>query len=630
MKSSPILYTAISAILLLPSITTGADWQSSESTITVDQGWDYADRSFFYFSPQGSPIIPFDIASALEQPSNENMFMDPDFLTSLGMIYWQDEASNPENLPVGLTVDEGRLGDKKYLGMNCSACHVTEIKVGGKTALVDGGVSHFDFWSFMRSLNHSLQNTYSDKVKFDRFTKRLTSDHRETDPVSIRADLRKAMRDIEDWSYRNNASVEPGPGRVDALNVILNQVTAKMIHEPGNARPADAPVSYPFLWDAPYFDVVQYNGAVPNAGAGALGRNIGQVLGVFGRVDIAEGTLPVGYNSSVNVSHLMGLEEKLETLKSPLWSDFADQGLLPALNGDLVSKGRSVYEDNCESCHASFDRDNRGDLAATKLKLLDLPTIGTDPAAALGFSARRVKTGALKGRKIGVVGGDPFCEVSHGNAVLAHMVTAVMLNNYSDDKHILKKSALQIVETSIHSKISHLGKSIRSFFGFDTEGSEHTPDYVTVVKNLSDKGYTREKIIKELDRISDDKSILFDELVADTLDFQGDDQACMATVETAQYRARPLNGVWATGPFLHNGSVKSLEELLKPTPERAKSFVVGNGDFDPVAIGFEPDSEGNGFIFDTSVPGNSNAGHEYGTKLSATDKAALLEYLKSL
>ena len=154
------LISACSIIVGLSAGSLLAENYSSDNVLTVDQGWDYADRAFFYFSPQGSPLIPFDFAQALEQPITDGLFLDPEFLKDLGMIYWDDPKANPNSLPIGLTVDTGRMPNETYLGMNCSACHVTEIKVGNKTALIDGGVSHFDFWTFMGSLNSSLKNTY--------------------------------------------------------------------------------------------------------------------------------------------------------------------------------------------------------------------------------------------------------------------------------------------------------------------------------------------------------------------------------------------------------------------------------------------------------------------------------------
>ncbi len=97
------------------------------------------------------------------------------------------------------------------------------------------------------------------------------------------------------------------------------------------------------------------------------------------------------------------------------------------------------------------------------------------------------------------------------------------------------------------------------------------------------------------------------------------------------YRARPLNGVWAIAPYLHNGSVPNLHALLMPPKARPKIFYVGSYEFDPVNVGFDSASPvENGFLLDTAKPGNRNTGHEYGTGLSEEDRMALIEFLKTL
>jgi hypothetical protein len=97
------------------------------------------------------------------------------------------------------------------------------------------------------------------------------------------------------------------------------------------------------------------------------------------------------------------------------------------------------------------------------------------------------------------------------------------------------------------------------------------------------------------------------------------------------YRARPLNGLWAAPPYLHNGSVPSLYELLLPPGQRSRTFYVGSWEFDPHSVGLQMGSPFPGaFLFDTRLPGNSNAGHNYGTDLNEREKAALIEYIKTL
>ena len=97
------------------------------------------------------------------------------------------------------------------------------------------------------------------------------------------------------------------------------------------------------------------------------------------------------------------------------------------------------------------------------------------------------------------------------------------------------------------------------------------------------------------------------------------------------YKGRPLDGIWATGPYLHNGSVANLYEVLLPAEERMKQFYVGSRNFDPKHVGFENKKGPDTFLFDTSKPGNSNAGHIYGnSRFTEEEREQLVEYMKSL
>ncbi|MCY1286813.1 hypothetical protein D9M70_357920 [compost metagenome] len=110
--------------------------------------------------------------------------------------------------------------------------------------------------------------------------------------------------------------------------------------------------------------------------------------------------------------------------------------------------------------------------------------------------------------------------------------------------------------------------------------------------------------------------------------------------EKRGYKARPLDGIWATPPFLHNGSVPNLFQLLSPLGERAKQFWVGNHEYDPQFAGYRTEEFAGGFLFDTSTTGNSNQGHEFrdgcrsqgviGRGLQPHERLALIEYLKVL
>ncbi len=104
------------------------------------------------------------------------------------------------------------------------------------------------------------------------------------------------------------------------------------------------------------------------------------------------------------------------------------------------------------------------------------------------------------------------------------------------------------------------------------------------------------------------------------------------------YKASTRDGTWSNGPFLHNGSVPNLYELLLPASKRSKTFYIGR-DFDPIKLGVDTSEQARGYLFDTSLIGNSNAGHSFeeqpgkgviGPALTETERYALIEYVKSI
>jgi mono/diheme cytochrome c family protein len=113
-------------------------------------------------------------------------------------------------------------------------------------------------------------------------------------------------------------------------------------------------------------------------------------------------------------------------------------------------------------------------------------------------------------------------------------------------------------------------------------------------------------------------------------------------MKTAGYQAPPLDGIWATAPYLHNGSVPTVYHLLnsKSRPRVfTRSFRTGAEDYDPVKLGWKiQDPEGNGNlspfesrkIYDTTRPGRGNGGHTFGDDLTEEERMAVIEYLKTL
>lgn len=148
---------------------------------------------------------------------------------------------------------------------------------------------------------------------------------------------------------------------------------------------------------------------------------------------------------------------------------------------------------------------------------------------------------------------------------------------------------------------------------------------------------TRVGTIIPIDEIKTDRERL------DTWTQQGADAANEAVkklgieriglVKTNGYVSPPLDGVWLRAPYLHNGAIPHMRDLLEPDSNRTKVFYRGYDLLDPVNLGFDAQSEEArrvGFRFDTQVRGNGNQGHVYGTNLPPKDKLALIEYLKTM
>jgi mono/diheme cytochrome c family protein len=123
-------------------------------------------------------------------------------------------------------------------------------------------------------------------------------------------------------------------------------------------------------------------------------------------------------------------------------------------------------------------------------------------------------------------------------------------------------------------------------------------------------------------------------LIFSGIQYQGEDKRFRNYRKTNRYVSAPLDGIWLRAPYLHNGSVPTMRDLLTTPDERPTEFYRGYDVYDKENMGFVSTvAEENGdafFKFDTTLPGNGNSGHDYGTELSADDKAALIEYLKTL
>ncbi len=295
------------------------------------------------------------------------------------------------------------------LGVSCAACHTTQINHNNVAWLIDGAPTLGDIETFQRSLQAALTATIDDDDKFARFANNVL---RQASPYH-EDELKLRMQQFETRRRTFNERNLPAPGaphfghgRVDAFGGIMNEVTANFLHLQENVCPANAPVSYPCLWDTPQHDFVQWNGIAENtvsilAGLivhtrhiGALGRNTGEVLGVFGNVNLDHKNFGGSYTSSVDRRSLIDIEDSLRALWSPVWP--ADLG---AIDNNMRNAGRVLFNRHCATCHTNNEREYEFDRTDPKrFVVAKMRAVGTDDTMYLNFALRRSKTGILKGR----------------------------------------------------------------------------------------------------------------------------------------------------------------------------------------------------------------------------------------
>lgn len=601
--------------------------------VLLPQNWNCDERQDFWFTDQGSEIMPYSWFLHLEQADSSEKFIHPAHIDRLRYLPQKPTAANPDGLPIGFTqgsapadTNNGEISSA-WLGMNCSACHTGQIDYGEKKYLIDGAPTMGDFEALFRSMANAMRATLEDDAKFGRFAEAVTDvskasgDGGTMDEAELRQQLKVITERREAWNKRNEGSSPYGHGRLDAVGSIFNEVVAAGLKTPGNAALADAPVSYPFIWDTPQHDFVEWNGAVRNLGLGALSRNVGEVIGVFGELSIdTDASKPTGHSNSIDMDGLATLEEHLKTLWSPLWEDTD----LP-LDMALAEKGRQDYQEFCAGCHRGIERDD----PARRIKAVMMPVFNpknptdpnalrTDPTMAANFLQRQASAVKLTGQPIAYLealsGGATFVTQTEDAtpviAILGYTVTGTITSGLLNDP----KGTIRALKAGQPAEFQGaVDQAAEALFAEPGEaGLKKFAEKLAALLKASQDG--------------SDEGMGLDAAAVERV-------ACFPAGKLPCYKARPLNGIWATAPYLHNGSVRTLRQLLLPADQREKAFKVGSRAFDPDAVGFVDEGA---TTLDTSLPGNANTGHDgpiYGNDVFAEEPErldAILEYLKTL
>jgi len=660
-----------------------------------DQGWSPADSLWFYNTTQGSDFLPYDVFLALEQPDGSLLRANENMNNRYRYLARHPTLGNPDGLPIGIV--KNTYKSKDYLGFTCAACHTGQINYKGHAIRIDGAPAMADMDSLITDLGADLRRTADaqhNPALHARFIDRVWAGGHYKSKDDIEADLKRYALRVTTYHAINHSTTQYGYARLDAFGRIYNKVLENVLTvsdikdalneliaegritekdlDDAKVTPllkqmgkeavlttddrdqiierlaglgtkaffvrdqlfvhADAPVSYPFLWDIPQHDYLQWNGIAPNAGLGPLGRNTGEVIGVFGTMDWSKSdhwtlagvlsgqgltnTHPIDFSSSVNVHKLALIEDHLKTLRAPAWPG----DLFGAINytdpsRPLWQRGKVLFNQLCASCHAPIDPKAADRRVIAHMSAQD--NVKTDPAMAENSVAYQGYSGILRNQ---------YASAGLGNVLLGRKAAVAAL---------LGKATMGVIATPDPDK------------NLFTRFIEWAYDLMFSLRNND-----IQPSLKNGDYHPDTTAEPFASVVA--------------------YKGRSLDGIWATAPYLHNGSVPTLYDLLLPaspmrgdppgTEYRPTQFMLGSREFDPNKVGFRDDVYGGktgdcgradayvdvggyrAFTFCTNKPGNSNAGHEYGTRVQTTNpdgsvttapmskaqRLDLLEYLKSL
>lgn len=600
----------------------------------LDQNWNDHERHWFHHANQGTATlpVPYDWFLALEQPEiwffgEPRLLSDIDYLRRFGFIpspvgigaggyaadygygkgtgrqygsegeYDRDSYDgNPDSLPVGF------VKNGEAIGFTCAACHTGHLEYQGVSLRIDGAPAMTNLGKLRSVIGLSLIYTRYVPFRFGRFADRvLGPDHTEaeeqalSDALDTLLDKGKAINEIEGPVLDDG--VEEGFARLDALNRIGNQVFFRDLRGAPdgfdaavNLRPNSAPVNYPHIWDSSWFTWVQYDASIMQP----MVRNAGEALGVSAPVNLSDRDKPI-YQNGVEVREIYRMEQLLagddpfsggkpgfKGLRSPQWP----AELLGEIDEGRRARGEALYKKICQGCHLPPVHADDGKFWDEKY--------WTDPNAA---GERYLE---VEGIPISKVGTDP----AQAEVLVERMVTLPAYLGVQSFKKVEGRDALcadpngeVVTETLFGIALADVTEKTVSHW-YDKEG------------------------------VSPDRRA----------EMNGNRPNCIQA--ELMYKVRPLDGIWATAPFLHNGSVPTLWDLLGPADRRPAKFCLGSRLYNPKEVGYSTDCVPGSFELDTSIPGNRNSGHEFrnapfgngvvGRRLTDEERWDLIEFLKTL
>ena len=534
------------------------------NAILLDQGWTNEDRLKYYFNTQGSAALSYDIFLNLEKADGSGLFREDENLARFGLTpHPTDPKYNPDGLPIGLTrtvVPEGRWKGE-WLGLGCAACHNGRLQYQGRPISISGGTAAWlDIYTLLIELNKALAATAGDTDKSNRLAEKMGVDR-----DSLRTRLAADVESLDNYVNVVAATpASPGPGRMDALGLIHNQVNVRWLGVPENWQAPLAPTKPSFVWNLPQSAWAQWSGVLSDP----LNRNVGEVMGVFARLDLSSPSVDKGlFESTVDIPKLIESEDLLRRLAPPKWPE----EVLGAIDPAKAARGAKLFAENCGSCHSSWphrwSEPRKANKRFIENAIVMADVIGTDPN-----QFRSTQFEFLPTVKSGPIAPN-LAPPDTGAKIISPAV-------------MFRRTLQPGLMGRAMSKLSLSPDELVSAHGYGPVYPDE-PLPIPVVGG---------------------------------------------------YKANPIEGMWSSPPFLHNGSVPSLYDLLTPAAVRPTKFQVGR-EYDPIKVGIDTSGNSGTFQFDTAAVGNSNAGHSFedaprgngviGRLLTEDERWALVEFLKS-
>jgi hypothetical protein len=574
----------------------------------LEQGWSEARREKYYQTSQGNPVMPFSWYMSLErQPQGfppefgeVDLFSSPKVQARYGLLP-DTSRYNPYQLPVGIVPDvlAGNIvdllgqGQPVWMGMSCAACHTGQILYKGRAVRIDGGQAMWNFSQWSTDLVANLTLTAVLPDRFDRFATRVFKFEGIQDSTANRRALRQSLevyfnspliRDAIDAVVNHTYPAVEGNARTAALGRGVNGEFGLL--DPRNIDQNRGPVSFPPLWYTHDFDWVQSVAAILQP----MGRNITEAWGVNVQVEL--NSKPDRYLSTVRLNDMFWIETLLSVLEAPRWPE----EILGKIDWKKVERGRYLYE------KAVWNQV----LTPAEEQLPPNPTAMIAPP-----NPNRVRTGYCARCHSPAIGTDVWESSEHGYSQFPNSYIQLPLYR----QHVLDTDPYDAKE--FNARNPYMGVVSGDMPGPQLNiGAALTG----IVSNVEERWYDDRKVPPACREIMNG--------------FRP-----MGFRAPLGYPARPMAGYWATGPFLHNGSVRTLYQLISPVSEREKTFYMGSFEFDPREVGYQNQRIDGAFLFDTRVPGNLNTGHEFnnglkgakgviGPYLTPADRLAIVEYMK--